>query len=303
MLNGLKSDITLPKIFDYLQEKPFLEIIRYNKMLQKRTKKSINDYKAFHNIKIELIPIDNFHVGDIFINFIAERSFFHIHFGNNYEEIKLNYFTKSEKISKIKITLDPDIKTLRGLFKGCKCLKEIYFTKFENKNITNLGEMFQGCTSLIKLDISKLKTDNVTKMDWLFYKCESLLELNVSNFNTEKVTDMSTMFKHCFKIKELDLSNFNTSNVIDMKGMFYKCMSLEKLDLSNFNTSNVQDMKWMFDGCSSLMYLNILNFDTSKVLDMRWMFEGCSPLINIDISRPLFNGDFDFESASLFLKN
>ena len=88
-----------------------------------------------------------------------------------------------------------------------------------------------------------------------------------------------------------------------MKGMFYKCQSLEKLDLSNFNTSKVQDMKWMFDGCSSLMNLNILNFDTSKVLDMRWMFEGCSPLINVKVSRPLLNGDFDFESASLFLKN
>ena len=33
---------------------------------------SINDYKAFHNIKIELIPTENFKVGDIFINFIDE---------------------------------------------------------------------------------------------------------------------------------------------------------------------------------------------------------------------------------------
>lgn len=303
MLNGLKSNIILSKIFDYLQEKTFLEIIRYNKKLQKSTKTSINDYKSFHNIKIELIPTDNFKVGDIFINFIDERSSFHIFFDNSDEEIKLNYFTKIEKISKIRITLDTNIKSLRGLFKECKCLKEIYFTKFDNKNITDLGEMFQGCISLTKLDISKFKTGNVTKMDWLFYKCESLLELNVSNFNTEKVVDMTGMFKHCLKVKELDLSKFNTSNVIDMKGMFYKCQSLEKLDLSNFNTSKVQDMKWMFDGCSSLMNLNILNFDTSKVLDMRWMFEGCSPLINVKVSRPLLNGDFDFESASLFLKN
>ena len=303
MLNGLKSNIILSKIFDYLQEKTFLEIIRYSKKYQKCTKTSIDDYKVFHNIKIELIPIDNFQVRDIFINFIDERSFFHIYFNNSDEEIKLNYFTKVEKISKIRITLEPNIKSLRGLFKECKCLKEINFTKFNNKNITDLGEMFQGCILLTKLDISKLKTDNVTKMDWLFYKCESLLELNVSNFNTEKVIDMTCMFKHCFKIKELDLSNFNTSNVTDMKGMFYKCLSLEKLDLSNFNTSNVLDMKWMFDGCSSLMNLNILNFDTSKVLDMRWMFEGCSPLINVKVSRPLLNGDFDFESASLFLKN
>ena len=303
MLNGLKSNVILSKIFSNLQEKTALELIRYSKKLQNSIKKTMNDYISYHEIKIELIPIDNFHIGDIFINFIDERSFFHIYFNNKEEETTENYFTKIEKISKIRVTLAPEIKSLRGLFKDCNCLKEINFTKFNNKNITDMGEIFQGCTSLIKLDISKFRTENVIKMDWVFYKCESLPELNISNFNTEKVTDMSAMFKRLLKIKKLNLSNFNTSNVVDMKGMFYECKSLVKLDLSNFNTSNVKDMKWMFDGCSSLMDLNICNFDTSNVLDMRWMFEGCSPLINVKSSGPIFNGDIDFESASPLLKN
>ena len=85
MLNGLKSNIILSKIFDYLQEKTFLEIIRYSKKFQKSTKTSINDYKRFHNIKIELIPTENFKVGDIFINFIDDRSFFQIYFNNSDE--------------------------------------------------------------------------------------------------------------------------------------------------------------------------------------------------------------------------
>ena len=73
MLNGLKSNVILSKIFSNLQEKTALELIRYSKKLQNSIKKTMNDYISYHEIKIELIPIDNFHIGDIFINFIDER--------------------------------------------------------------------------------------------------------------------------------------------------------------------------------------------------------------------------------------
>jgi surface protein len=301
MFNGIKSNNIIMKIFENLQKKIALEIIRHNKRLQNNTKKSLKDYKAYYEIKIELILTDNLSKGDVFINFIDDSKYFHIYIDNDEKEIKENFINNENKINKIKISLDSNIKSLRGLFQDCKCLKEIKFTKFNNKYITDLSAVFENCTSLIKLDISKIKTDNVTKMDWMFYKCESLPEVNLQNFKTEKVTDMSCMFKNCSLLKELNLSNFNTSNVTSMKGMFYKCLSLENLDLSSFNTSNVTDMRWMFDGCSSLLNLNIYNFDTSKVTDMRWIFEGCSPLINVDISQNIMNGDVDFES-SLFMK-
>ena len=299
MLGGLKSNLILSKIIECLQEKTFLELIRYSKKWQKNTKKSIENYKSYNDIEIELIPNEKLYEGDLFINYIDERRFFHIYFNNSDEEIRENYITRKEKISKIKVVLDSKITSLNRLFKDCKCLKEIKFTKFHNKYITGLTGMFEGCTSLIKLDISKMRTENVTHMDWMFYKCESLPEINVQNFKTDKVTDMSCMFKHCFKIKELNLSNFNTSNVTNMKGLFFKCLSLEKVDLSNFNTSNVTDMRWMFNGCSSLMDLNILNFDTSNVENMEWIFEGCSPLINLETPPFFYNGEIDFESIPL----
>ena len=296
MLEGINSKYIILQIFNNLQEKTFLKLIRYNKKLQTNTEKSIIDYKSFMNIEIDLIPTDKLLGEEIFINFIDNSSYFHIYFNDDKEEVRENYITKKQKIDKIRIILDNEIKSLRNLFKDCKCLKEIYFTKFNRKDIIDLGEMFQECTSLIKLDISKIKTDNVKKMDWMFYKCTALKELNILNFKTDNVTDMTAMFKHCELIKELNLSNFNTSKVENMKGMFYKCISLESLDLSNFNTVNVTDMRWMFEGCSSLKELNINNFDTTKVTDMRWMFEGCSALNNVDISRPIFNGDIDMES-------
>ena len=300
MLKGIKSEYLILQILENLQEKTLLNLIKHNQQLQQRMNKTFNDYKTFKNIEIELIPNDNLLGGEMFINFIEERSLFHIYFNNNDEEAKENYITKRQNISKIKIILDNKIKSLRRLFKDCKCLKEIYFTKFNRKDITDLGEMFEGCTSLVKIDLSKIHTDNVKKMDWMFYKCESLLELNVENFKTQNVTDMSAMFKHCFLIKELNLSNFNTSKVTSMKGMFYKCLSLERLDLNNFDTSNVTDMRWMFNNCSSLRELYIYNFDTSNVEDQRWMFEGCTSLINLDISQRFFNGDIDMESISTY---
>ena len=302
MLKGIKSKYIILQILDNLQERTLLKLIRHNKELQQSANKTLNDYKAFLNIEIELIPNDDALSNQIFINYIAERSLFHIYLNDNDKETKENYITKRQKISKIKIILDYKIKSLRKLFKDCKCLKEIYFTKFNRKDITDLGEIFEECTSLVKIDISKLLTDNVTKMDWMFYKCEALTELNVDNFKTENVEDMSGMFKCCFLIKELNLSNFNTSKVTCMKGMFYKCLSLIQLDLSNFDTSNVTDMRWMFNGCSSLRELNIYNFNTSNVSDQRWMFEGCTSLINLDISELFINGDIDMESVSTILK-
>ena len=300
MLNGIKSKYIIFQIFNILEEKRILQLIRHNKYLQNLTGTSIDNYKTFLNIEIELIPKEKVLEGDIFINYIDKPSYFHIFFNDNEKEEKINYITKKQKIERIRIILDNKIKLLRGLFKECKCLKEIYFTKFNRKDINDFGELFEDCSSLIKLDISKLRTDNAKKMDWMFYKCINLKELNIENLKTDNVIDMTAMFKHCELIKELNLSNFNTSNVVDMKGMFFKCLSLETLDLNHFNTTNVTDMRWMFDGCSSLRNLYINNFDTTKVIDMRWMFEGCSSLNNLDTTSNIFNGDIDMESFPIY---
>jgi len=52
---NLKSNFIFKKILEYMKKGKSLEIIRYNKKLQKRLNLSINDYKEYYQpIEIEL---------------------------------------------------------------------------------------------------------------------------------------------------------------------------------------------------------------------------------------------------------
>ena len=59
----IKNDYILKKIFLNLKNKKFMEIIKYNKKLQKRLNININNYKEYSqlysSIEIELKPADN----------------------------------------------------------------------------------------------------------------------------------------------------------------------------------------------------------------------------------------------------
>ena len=78
---------------------------------------------------------------------------------------------KNEKVKKIKIIIDYQVKSFKDLFYYSNCIESIFFKKFYRNNITN--------------------------MSWMFYKCSSLKELNLSNFNTNNVTNMSEMLSGC----------------------------------------------------------------------------------------------------------
>ena len=137
----------------------------------------------------------------------------------NLKEIKNKYeINKIDKVTKIKIIIDYQIKSFKELFSDCYCIESINFKKFYRNNITD--------------------------MSYMFYGCSSLKELNLNNFNTNNVTDMRNMFNGCSSLKELNLNNFNTNNVTNMSYMFYGCSSLKELNLNNFNTNNVTDMRW-----------------------------------------------------------
>ena len=60
-LRNLKSDYFIQKFFEYMPERKSLEIIRYNKSIQKRINININHYKVYSekysSIKLEIIPI------------------------------------------------------------------------------------------------------------------------------------------------------------------------------------------------------------------------------------------------------
>ena len=286
----IRCNYFLEKLFNILEKKKSLDLIKYNKKLKKRINININDYKEYleiySSIEIEINPMIN-KFGK-FINIKDEDSiYYHIYFNNNKEEIKRNYINKDEGIKIIKIIIDYQIKSFKELFNDCKIIEYIYFKKFYRNNINNMDLMFSGCSSLKEIKgINNFNTINVTIMGGMFQECNELEYLDLSNFNTMNVIDMEGMFNNCYKLKEIKgVNNFNTINVTNMRIMFHLCKELEYLDLSNFNTMNVTDMGWMFNECHKLKEIkNINNFNTINVNNMSAMFQRCKEIQYLDLS-------------------
>ena len=285
---NIKSKYILQRIFAYLTENKSLKIIKYNKNIQKKFEKDINDYKNYKKIIIELTPINKEEIKNsnnekensdknYFIKYIEkEKQYYHIYFNNENEEKNRNYFTKDENVTKIKIIIDEHVTSFITLFHKCYCIEKINFIKFNRKDINNMSCMFYLCSSLKELNLNNFNTNNVTNMANMFWGCSSLKELNLSNFNTNNVTDMYGMFSYCSSLKKLNLNNFNTNKVTDMCLMFNNCVSLKELNLDNFNTNNVENMSCMFSGCSSLKELNLNNFIINDGIYIGHMFANCS---------------------------
>ena len=247
----IKSKYILEKIFDNLQKRKFLKIIKCSKKIQKLLNINIDYYKEYSIIGIEIIPIRNKY--GKFINIIdnEDRKYYHIFFNNNHKkEIKECHLNEKDNVKNIEIIIDYQVKSLYELFKYCGVIESINFKIFYRNNIINMSNMFYNCSSLKVINFSNFKTKNVINMKGMFYRCSSLKELNLSNFNTKNVTDMSYMFYQCSSLIELNLSNFNIIKVTNMSYMFYDCSSLKEINLSNFNINKSICVRSMFSDCS-----------------------------------------------------
>ena len=259
----IKSSYILKRLLSNLQKNKSLSIIKYTKKVHKKLGINITDFKEFSEkyspIEIEVIPIKN--KSGIFIKDIPiqENKYYHIYFNNSNTEIKRNYIYEYEKINKVKIVIDHQIKSLEHLFEDCKCIESIIFKKFTRNTVTNMCSIFSGCTSLKEINLSKFNTVNVKDFSLMFFGCPALKELNLSNLNTNNAIDMAFMFSECSLLKELNLSNFNTDKVCDMRNMFSDCSSLQELNISNFNFTNVMHKYDMFLGCSEELKNKIRN--------------------------------------------
>ena len=280
LLNNIKSNYFLKKLFQNLTQKKLLKIIKYNKNLQKLLDIGLSDFRIYYEeIEIEIILLNEQKNEKKvkFINLPKEfESHYRVYFNNDKDDKKRNYLTKDDKVEKIKIVLDNEIKSFQGLFKECEKLEKITFAKFNRKDIINMSFMFCGCLLLKEINFKNFITDNVINMNYMFAGCTSLTILNLSNFNTKNVTNLFSMFQSCSALKEINFSNFNTDNVTDMAFMFSFCKSLKKVDISKFNTEKVEHFDFMFQGCLALEDIDVSNFIIKKNADIMCMFSECS---------------------------
>ena len=296
-IQKIKSKYILKKIFNNLHKSKSFTIIKYNKTVQNKLNISLNDYKIYYNeIEIEIVPAKNEFKNFINIQNKEEEIYFHIYFNDSKEEIKRIYLKENEEVKTIRILIDYNINSFKGLFVNCRCIESIYFKSFYRNNINDMSQMFEGCSSLKKVNLSKFNTENTINMNNMFSRCSSLKELNLSNLNTSKVINMSGMFSDCSSLKVLDISNFDTKMVNDMNHMFSGCSALKFLDLSNFNTDNVKDMSYMFSGCSIMRELDLSSFNTKNVENVIGMFYNSSYRLQKKIIRPDYDDIMDVNS-------
>jgi surface protein len=310
MFLQLKSQLVWKIILEKLNDRSrHMKLLKYNKTLQKKFGLSLNDYKNYIQLKIELIPIEPSNLKrqkNFFINSKAIKNNYTAYINDNKKLLNRDYFTVEDKVSKINLMLHDIGDSLKDLFNiqqygsfaGCDCIKEIKFIMFNKKNIKDMSFMFHGCTKVTNVEFSEFHSKNVKNMSYMFYGCSSLVNLDLSKLDTENVTNMFCMFSKCSSLKELDFSKFNTINVVNMGNMFEKCSKLKNMKNFNFSTYNVTNMSCMFEDCSSINYINSSHFLTNNVYSFDSMFKNCFLLTYLDIS--YFHFRYDATMREMF---
>ena len=130
ILEKIKSDYFLQKLYDNMTKKKKLEIVKYNKKIQNRINLSVKNYKeyseTFTPIEIEIIPRKKKYGKFININ-ENDKLYYHIYFNDNKEEIKNKYeIDEQDKVTKIKIIIDYQVKSFKELFFWCECIKYFF---------------------------------------------------------------------------------------------------------------------------------------------------------------------------------
>ena len=97
LFDNLKNDYFLQEVFNHLEKKKLLKMIKYNRNIMERIDININDYKEYSeqysSIELELKPVNEKYGSFIRINKEGEK-FYHIYFNPNKKEIILKNMNK-----------------------------------------------------------------------------------------------------------------------------------------------------------------------------------------------------------------
>ena len=287
MLNIISSSYIFKLIMKNIIDNRYMTIIKYNKRLQKKLNKNINDYKEYSETKTPIIIYiqpEIFEAGK-FINIEEkDKKYYHIYFNQNEKEENRTEIKKREMVGGIKIIIDHQIKTFKNLFKNCEIIKSFKFIKCYRADIIDMSFMFCRCSKLENVDFSEYKMKNVENLSFMFYDCKSLKFFYLDKYDLN-IKNMNSMFAYS-GIGEIIFS-FTNKNEIDMSEMFFYCIKLVRIDIRKKISTN--NTKSMFDSCFSLIQVFIDDLDIKNVIDVRHMFNKCLSLKYLDLSK--LNGE------------
>ena len=194
-LDDLHSNFILKKILNNLDKRICAQLIRYNNNIKRKANITIENYhklyKIYSKIEVEIIPSCCPFTSENLITMNYDKSYYHIYYNDEKIEAKFSYIRNKNR--KVRIVIDTEFSSFKGLFKNCR-IQKLKFLSFKRIDVTDMSEMFSGCDDLIEVDLSNIITKNVTDMSYMFAKCNSLEKINISNFDTKNVTNMYHMF-------------------------------------------------------------------------------------------------------------
>ena len=271
---GIKSSFVLKIIFGFLNEFKKLNIIKYNKKLQKRLNVNKNDYSTIITIKL----FEN-RKNEFCFEFFDKSDFcdeeIYLYNKNNDKEVKNRSIKPNNNIKYIEIIFRRRHNSLAKLFSGYKYIRSVDI----KNSVGNLNSMFSYCKSLEEVNFINFNFEKVYDMTYLFSCCGSLKKVSFNkdcgknvNIKTSLVINSDVkfrvnkfelsyinadyMFDECTQLNEVWLDNtYDTYNNISMNYMFNEYTSLKKVILENFNVFAI-GMFCMFKNCSSLKELN-----------------------------------------------
>ena len=313
-INDIKCSYLINDVFEFIgSERNKLNLIKYNKELQRKLDKDIYDYQRFKfiifyvegiNKDVTFINKNKFNDNSIIIKDtnvsrikkILVKSTALVKY---FDDFTKGLFSNLDGIVSVRIikrypneyyynrlTLN-----FSKLFRGCTNLKKVTFQDDSEFLLDNTSEMFKNCINLQHIEgLKNLNTINVFKMNGLFQNCKSLKYIKgIEKWNLKYVKNMSSMFQGCSSliclpdISKWTFRTYYEGSYVNMSALFKNCLSLVTLpDISNWNTNRVDLMNEMFYGCQSLISLpDISKWDTTWLGSTKNMFDRCYSLAKI----------------------
>ena len=155
-LDNFHSKYIFNIVFNHIQLKNILELVRHSKKYQNKLLVDKNTYKNFFPIILEIIPTSILGRKNTFIHYnYDELVITLIKNDGNQEKIKRNYILSEDHAEKIIIKFLNKKITLRNLFNNCSCIKEITFVKFVKDDISDMSYMFMNCENMENINEMK----------------------------------------------------------------------------------------------------------------------------------------------------